>query len=537
MKKLASLRIVDSALLALVVAGAASSTVACSKEEPKKASWSCTSADVPQGSVVRCTQQAATSDGPPIDSASTETAGGAGTTGTTDGTSDGSGGFGDLSTDGTISFPIPTDVGTGSGSALEDGTTLYTCTSNSTNPDCPALDAEVGSGSGSATDGSGAATDGSSSTDGTSSGSSGTQDGVNDGSGSATPGECGYVPELPYCGGTSGEGTTDGSSSGSTTDCTKNNCDAPGQTKDGTNNGTSSGNGGGSSGNGGNSSGNGGGSSSGSSGASSGASGGGASSGSSGTTDGSSAGGNGKGKKAGGHEYTCKKDKKGNKACQSVPTCAKGSHPSSCGACVSDADGASECLPQSAGGCWVTGGGFVVAPNAVTGDAADGHDNFGGNAKPMKDGTIKGHWNHVDHGTGNHAKGRPEYIYCRHVDEPGPGGPGAKKGFTMNQVYFGGPAEWRDAATGAWGGGYWFDVVAKDHGEPGSVPKIKKNGGMPDTYHFTIRLVADPVNNASGTKIYETQGELQGGNVQLHPPNNGHPATQSTLPAWVSLEP
>lgn len=192
-------------------------------------------------------------------------------------------------------------------------------------------------------------------------------------------------------------------------------------------------------------------------------------------------------------------------------------------------------MPPSDGGCWVTGGGFIEGPNLVTSAAADGHDNFGGNAKPMKDGRIQGHWNHVDHGTGGHAKGEPAYIVCRHVDEPGPGQPGGKKGFDMNQVYFGGPAEWA-ADGGPSSAGFWFDVVAKDHGEPGSHPS-PKNGGMPDTYHFTIRKMDDPAKQVSGAIVYETKGDLEGGNIQMHPPNPGHPYTPGTLPSWVSYEP
>jgi hypothetical protein len=194
-----------------------------------------------------------------------------------------------------------------------------------------------------------------------------------------------------------------------------------------------------------------------------------------------------------------------------------------------------DCIPPSEGGCWVTGGGFIVEASIVPKAAeADGHDNFGGNAKQMKKGGVQGHWNHVDHGTKNHAKGKPEYIYCRHVDEPGPGQPGGKKGFTMNQIYFGGPAEWR--SNDAWSDGYWFDVVAKDHGEPGSQPS-PKNGGMVDTYHFTIRKMDDAANKVSGPIVYEVKGGLVGGNIQMHPPNGGHPGVQSPLPAWVSLEP
>ena len=298
--------------------------------------------------------------------------------------------------------------------------------------------------------------------------------------GSAGPDECSYVPDLPYCsGGSSSGGTTDGPSDDGR-GSGKNG--APGQQKKD----------------------------------------GGSGSPSSGSSDG------GKGK-----HFKCEKDGKGNRRCESVPDCAPGTHPSACGACVPDGE-SSDCVPPSSGGCWVTGGGFIVGPNVTTGAAADGHDNFGGNAKPMKDGRIQGHWNHVDHGTGNHAKGRPEYIVCRHVDEPGPGQPGGKKGFTMNQVYFGGPAEWRSNET--WASGYWFDVVAKDHGEPGSKPH-PKNGGMPDTYHFTLRLMDDPENQVSGAIVYETNGELEGGNIQMHPPNNGHPYTPMALPSWVSYEP
>ena len=37
----------------------------------------------------------------------------------------------------------------------------------------------------------------------------------------------------------------------------------------------------------------------------------------------------------------------------------------------------------------VTGGGFIQGPNVTTGAAADGHDNFGGNAKPVQASTSK----------------------------------------------------------------------------------------------------------------------------------------------------
>ena len=202
---------------------------------------------------------------------------------------------------------------------------------------------------------------------------------------------------------------------------------------------------------------------------------------------------------------------------------------------ANDAPDTTDCTPPSAGGCWFTGGGFIVAPSTVPGAPADGHDNYGGNAKPMKDGRIQGQWNHVDHGTGNHAHGQPEYLVCRHVDEPGPGQPGGKKGFDINQVYFGGPARWR--TDGVWEDGYWFDVFAEDHGEPGNKPGPAKHGGRgPDYYRFTIRKQADVASNQSGTVVYDVEGDIVGGNLQIHPPNNGHPATPSALPSWVSYQ-
>jgi hypothetical protein len=164
----------------------------------------------------------------------------------------------------------------------------------------------------------------------------------------------------------------------------------------------------------------------------------------------------------------------------------------------------------------VTGGGFVTA---------NGRDNFGGNAKPMKDGRIQGEWTHEGHANKNDAKGKPSYLFCRHVDEPGPDQPGGKKGLVANQVYFGGPADWR--ADKEWASGYWFDVVAKDHGEPGAT----------DTYHLTVRKMVDAENMISGAVVYEVAGTLAGGNIQIHPPNAGHPGFQSALPSWVSLEP
>ena len=98
----------------------------------------------------------------------------------------------------------------------------------------------------------------------------------------------------------------------------------------------------------------------------------------------------------------------------------------------------------------------------------------------------------------------------------------------------GGPARWFTG--GKWNEGYWFDVMAKDHGEPGNKPGPGNHGSMgPDYYSFTIRKMVGM--NQSGAPIYHSEGPFTGGNFQTHPPNSGHPATVGTAPPWVTIGP
>jgi hypothetical protein len=173
--------------------------------------------------------------------------------------------------------------------------------------------------------------------------------------------------------------------------------------------------------------------------------------------------------------------------------------------------------PPSDGGCWITGIGYIVD--------ADGHDNFGGNGMPMKAGYVRGEWEHDDHGTGDKFHGKVSYLYCQHVDEPGPGVPnGSNHDFNLNQAYYGGAGRWFEPGTG-WQDGYWFDVMAEDHGEPGNT----------DEYYFTVRRITGP--GQVGPVLYSTGNVLGGGNFQIHPSNDGHPSTSGTIPSWVSLQP
>jgi len=167
--------------------------------------------------------------------------------------------------------------------------------------------------------------------------------------------------------------------------------------------------------------------------------------------------------------------------------------------------------PPEYGGCFITGIGFLVD--------SDGKDNFGGNGMPMKTGRIRGEWEHQDHGTSSKLHGQVAYLMCRHVDEPGPDVPKA----SVNQAYYGGPGRFYTPEAG-WVEGYWFDVMAEDHGEPGKT----------DEYYFTMRKM--DASGAVGPVLYQTGGVLGGGNFQIHPPNDGHPYTGGALPAWVPLQ-
>ena len=46
-----------------------------------------------------------------------------------------------------------------------------------------------------------------------------------------------------------------------------------------------------------------------------------------------------------------------------------------------------------------------------------------------------------------------------------------------------------------------------------------------------------PIFDAKSRSLKKTVMGLVGGNIQLHPPNGGHPYTPGPLPAWVNLEP
>jgi hypothetical protein len=150
---------------------------------------------------------------------------------------------------------------------------------------------------------------------------------------------------------------------------------------------------------------------------------------------------------------------------------------------------------EQPGTCWITTGGFHNS--GIQSGSKD--YTFGGNVGPPPSGS----WEVVDHNTGDNFHSNDVQITeCVVIPGTGPQQPGGKKGFEINQAFFEG--------TGRLNGvhGYPFTGYVIDGGEPAN-----KKGNDPD--YFQI-VVYDP---DTWAVVFEASGELDGGNVQIHPPN------------------
>ena len=94
-----------------------------------------------------------------------------------------------------------------------------------------------------------------------------------------------------------------------------------------------------------------------------------------------------------------------------------------------------------------------------------------------------------------------ETVSCEVIEGTGPGQPGGKKGFKINKATFAGTARINGVK------GFPIEGFVIDRGEPSG----KKNN-QKDFFEIVAR---DPDTNAI---VFEASGELDGGNVQLHPP-------------------
>ena len=143
--------------------------------------------------------------------------------------------------------------------------------------------------------------------------------------------------------------------------------------------------------------------------------------------------------------------------------------------------------------CWFTFGGFQNA-----GIQSGGKDfTFGGNVGPPPSGSIEVN----DHNTGAKFHTNDVHIVsCETIQQTGPDQPGGKKGFTVNKATFEGVGRLNGVK------GYPCEGYVIDAGEPAG----KKNKGK-DYFEIVVR---DPDTNAV---VFVASGELDGGNVQLHP--------------------
>jgi hypothetical protein len=92
-------------------------------------------------------------------------------------------------------------------------------------------------------------------------------------------------------------------------------------------------------------------------------------------------------------------------------------------------------------------------------------------------------------------------VSCNVINLTGPGQPGGKKGFKINEATFEGTGRLNGV------GGYPFTGYVQDAGEPAG-----KKAYDQDYFSITVR---DPESSAI---VFEASATLDGGNVQIHPP-------------------
>ncbi len=183
------------------------------------------------------------------------------------------------------------------------------------------------------------------------------------------------------------------------------------------------------------------------------------------------------------------------------------------------------------GGCWITGGGHHGDANGGNGAGKNDQDSFGFNAMGMKDGRVRGEiqvTTHLDEdllpdtndeetSAENLFHGHARYIRCYKDAGEGPRVPHA----VPNVSIWGGHGTWNHVD------GYTWEAFMADRDEGGS-----------DQDQFGIRIW-----NAQGVLVYEQSLDpnvgggrhtITGGNLQIHPPNGGHPYITGDIPAGMA---
>ncbi|MBY6185502.1 hypothetical protein KUV89_02480 [Marinobacter hydrocarbonoclasticus] len=151
--------------------------------------------------------------------------------------------------------------------------------------------------------------------------------------------------------------------------------------------------------------------------------------------------------------------------------------------------------------CWVTTGGFFNA-GVVSGPK---QCTFGGNVGPPPSGAfeVNFHTDGPDTGADQGDKFHTNDITavrCTDETEGGPQQPGANKGLVVDTLYFECTGRFNNES------GYTCDGFLQDAGEPSG----KKGNG-----YDNIQMV---IYDGHGAEVARCEGDLDGGNVQIHPP-------------------
>jgi hypothetical protein len=146
--------------------------------------------------------------------------------------------------------------------------------------------------------------------------------------------------------------------------------------------------------------------------------------------------------------------------------------------------------------CWVTTGGFFNS--GVT--SGPKQCTFGGNVGPPPSGAFEVNFHSGPNDGDMFHTNEINVVRCEDRGSTGPGQPGGKKGLEVDTLLF--------ECTGRFNNqdGYTCSGFLLDAGEP---------QGKNNKDHDQISL---SVMNSSGDTVAVCEGELDGGNVQIHPP-------------------
>lgn len=148
--------------------------------------------------------------------------------------------------------------------------------------------------------------------------------------------------------------------------------------------------------------------------------------------------------------------------------------------------------------CWVTLGGFDKGTN--TDASGKKICTFGGNVGPPPSGAFEVNWHDGPLAGSQFHTNDIEVLECTDMGSSGPQQPGGKKGLTVDTLFFDCTGQFNHES------GFTCDGYFKDAGEPAG-----KKGNDRDEINFTVRDSSDVV-------VAECTGDLEGGNVQIHPP-------------------